>query len=300
MASKTDLATSTALETPSGKGAGDENFPVGSWLLPAELRPHVASFYAFVRAADDIADNPDLEPDDKVARLRQFRAALTGSQEDAAELPKAVALRASLAATDVTAQHALDLLAAFERDATKLRYEDWPDLLGYCALSASPVGRFLLDLHGENQDLYRHSDPLCDALQVLNHIQDCQVDYLGLDRVYLPLDSFGDAGIEVVELDRPTTSAALRSVLDRALDGVDQLLLAACDLPYVLQSRRLAAESSIILEIAKRLARELRGRDPLAERVELGRPQFLWCGIRGVARLWLPRAIRATPQVEPR
>ncbi len=300
MASKADLAVSTALETPSGKGAGDENFPVGSWLLPAELRPHVASFYAFVRAADDIADNPDLEPDDKITRLQQFATALTGSDEDAARLPKAVALRASLAATGVTAQHALDLLAAFEQDATKLRYEDWPDLLGYCALSASPVGRFLLDLHGEAKDLYRHSDPLCGALQVLNHIQDCQVDYQALDRVYLPLDGFRAAGIDVAELDRPTASPALRSVLDRALDGTDQLLQAARDLPYVLHSRRLAAESSVILAIAKQLARDLRRRDPLAERVELSRWRFLWCGVRGVVRLWLPRAIRVTPQAEPR
>lgn len=299
MASKADLAASTALETPSGKGAGDENFPVGSWLLPAALRPHVASFYAFVRAADDVADNPDLEPDDKITRLQQFASALTGSKEDAAGLPKAVALRATLAVTGVTAQHALDLLAAFEQDATKLRYEDWPDLLGYCALSASPVGRFLLDLHGEAEDLYLYSDPLCDALQVLNHVQDCQDDYRELDRVYLPLDGFGAAGIEAAELDRPATSPALRSVLDLALDGVDQLLQAARDLPYVLQSRRLAAESSVILAIAKQLARELRRRDPLAERVELSRWRFLWCGVHGVVRLCLPRTLRVAPRAEP-
>ena len=59
MANATSDGTAAALETPSGKGAGDENFPVGSWLLPAALRPHVAAFYAFVRAADDVGDNPD-------------------------------------------------------------------------------------------------------------------------------------------------------------------------------------------------------------------------------------------------
>ena len=58
---------SQTVETPSGKGAGDENFPVGSWLLPARLRPHVATYYRFARAIDDIADNPELAPDDKVA-----------------------------------------------------------------------------------------------------------------------------------------------------------------------------------------------------------------------------------------
>ena len=283
--------TAAALETPSGKGAKDENFPVGSWLLPAALRPHVAAFYAFVRAADDIADNPDLAPADKLARLGRLEAALTGPPGSSASLPKAQALRASLAATGVSPRHALDLLAAFKRDATKLRYHDFEDLLGYCALSASPVGRYLLDLHGEPSELYRFSDPLCDALQLLNHLQDCQADYRALDRVYLPLDSFAAAGIGVEALDRPAASPALRRVLDDVLDGVDGLLSTASELPRALRSRRLAAESAVILEIARRLARELRRRDALAERVELSRTQFLLCGLRGVGRTaWVRRA----------
>jgi squalene synthase HpnC len=281
------------IETPSGKGARDENFQVGSWLLPAALRPHVAAFYAFVRAADDIGDNPALAPDDKIARLDAFAHALTGPEDAAAALPKAQALRASLAATGVTPQHALDLLAAFKRDATKLRYRDWQDLLGYCALSASPVGRYLLDLHREQAELYAYSDPLCDALQVLNHLQDCQDDFRTLNRVYLPLDSFSAAGIEVGELDNASASPAVRQVLDRALDGVDQLLETARDLPRVLASRRLAAESGVIVAIARRLAVELRRRDPLAERVELSRPQFLLCGVKGLGMALGPRRPRS-------
>jgi hydroxysqualene synthase len=292
-----------ALETPSGKGAGDENFPVGSFLLPPALRPHVQAFYAFVRAADDIADNPELAPEDKIARLQQFARALTGTDQEAAALPKAVALRASLAATGVGAQHALDLLAAFTQDATKLRYRDWPDLLGYCALSARPVGRQLLDLHGEPTALYALSDPLCDALQVLNHLQDCQADYRSLDRVYLPLDRFAAAGIGVETLDQPSASPALRRVLDDTLAGVDRLLAAASDLPRALGSFRLAAESAVILRIAQRLAVELRRRDPLATRVELGRPAFLRCALQGLAGLpWtrrrrpVARAVRPLPR----
>jgi squalene synthase HpnC len=285
MASRAHHATAAALETPSGKGARNENFPVGSFLLPAALRPHVQAFYAFVRAADDIADNPELAPADKVARLRQFAQALTGTDEEAAALPKAAALRASLRATGVGPRHALDLLAAFTQDATKLRYRDFSDLLGYCALSARPVGRQLLDLHGEAKALYAFSDPLCDALQVLNHLQDCQADYRNLDRVYLPLDRFVAAGIGVEALARPRASPALRQIMDDTLAGVDQLLAAAADLPRALASRRLAAESAVILAIARRLARELRRQDPLAERVELGRPAFLWCALQGLAGL---------------
>ena len=118
-------------------------------------------------------------------------------------------MRASLAATGVSPRHALDLLAAFKRDATKSRYHDFPDLLSYCALSASPVGRYLLDLHAEASELYRFADPLCDALQLLNHLQDCQDDYRTLDRVYLPLDSFAAAGIGVETLDRGRDLARL-------------------------------------------------------------------------------------------
>jgi squalene synthase HpnC len=282
----------SALETPSGKGVGEENFPVGSLLLPAALRPHVMTFYAFVRAADDVADNPELRPDDKIARLARFAAALTGSAAEAEVLPKAAALRASLQATGVSPRHALDLLAAFAQDATRLRYRDWQDLLGYCALSARPVGRYLLDLHGEPAALYALSDPLCDALQVLNHLQDCQDDYRRLDRVYLPLDRFAAAGIGVAELDRQHASPALRRVLDDTLAGVDQLLRAAADLPRALTSRRLAAESAVILAIAQRLAVELRRRDPLAERVELGRAAVLRCSLQGLGVLLSPRRAR--------
>jgi hydroxysqualene synthase len=292
--------TTAALETPSGKWARDENFPVGSWLLPAPLRPHVAAFYAFVRTADDIADNPDLAPADKIARLTHLEAALTGPAALAAGLPKAEALRKSLAATGVSPRHAQDLLAAFKRDATQLRYRDWPDLLGYCALSASPVGRYLLDLHGEARELYRFSDPLCDALQVLNHLQDCRDDYRALDRVYLPLDSFAAAGIGVEALADRASSPALRQVLDRVLDGVDALLATAHELPRALRSRRLAAESAVILEIARRLAKELRSRDPLAERVELSRLRFLLCGLSGVGHTVAARPRRGASRAAAR
>ena len=170
------------VETPSGKGADDENFPVGSWLLPARLRPHVARFYAFARAIDDVADNGDLAPEDKVARLDRFEAAITGRETDDPALITAHRLRESLEETRITSRHCVDLIAAFKRDATKLRYDDWDDLMGYCEQSANPVGRYLLDLHGEERHGYGAADALCSALQVLNHLQDCQDDYRTLDR----------------------------------------------------------------------------------------------------------------------
>ena len=261
-----------SVETPSGRRAGDENFPVGSRLIAARLRPHVAAFYAFARAADDIADNPALAPEDKIARLDRFEAAIRGRDTDDAALEKGHRLRRSLDATGGSERHCTDLLAAFKQDATKRRYADWGELMDYCEHSANPVGRFLLDLHGEPSSCYPASDALCSALQAINHVQDVGRDYRALDRVYVPLDWLAAEGVDVTALDAPRASAAVRRVLDRCLDGVAGLLADAAPLPGSLRSMRLAMESAAILRLAHRLVGLLGRRDPVAERVVLSRP----------------------------
>lgn len=290
------MTLSAAIETPSGKGAGGENFPVGSFLLPAKLRPHVAAFYRFARAIDDIADNADLSADDKVARLSRFEAAINGTETGDPALETAHKMRASLRETGVTTKHCTDLIAAFKQDAVKLRYALWAELMGYCALSANPVGRYLLDLHGEVQKNYIFSDALCSALQVLNHLQDCQDDYRNLDRVYLPGDWMKSSGIDVRVLSREFSTPGLRRVLHLCLDEVDDLLLTARLLPEHLSSRALAMESAVILRLALRLSELLRARDPLAARVALSRFDFAGCGIRGVSSV-LYRRLR--PKAKP-
>lgn len=269
-------------ETPSGKGAGDENFPVGSWLLPPHLRPCVAAFYAFARAADDIADNPALAPDDKIGRLRAFEAALTGSPGYDKGYEKARTLRAHLDATGVRDVHARDLLAAFRQDATKSRYANWDELMGYCELSANPVGRFLLDLHGDGPGQYGPSDALCTVLQVLNHLQDCGGDYRILNRVYVPEDWMSKHGTCAEDLAEARLSPGMRRTIDRMLDGCDALMRDARRLPGVLKSRRLAAESAVIVNLARRLSARLREGDPLATRVALSRTDFLRAGVGGI------------------
>ncbi|WP_316978712.1 squalene synthase HpnC [Shumkonia mesophila] len=274
-------AFASSIETPSGKDVAYENFPVGSWLLPAALRPHIAIFYAFARAADDIADSPDLAPEDKVARLDAFEAAVCGRAGDEPHLATARRMRESLATTRVEVRHCVDLLTAFRQDATKLRYRDWDDLIGYCLLSAAPVGRYLLDLHGGSRAGYAASDALCMGLQVINHLQDCRDDYRQLDRIYLPQDWMHQAGARVEDLDATTSSPALRQVIDLTLDGTERLLATARALPAGLISRRLAMESGAILAIADRLVDKLRRGDPLGPRIELGKSRFLWCCLRG-------------------
>lgn len=276
-----------SVETPSGKGAADENFPVGSRLLPARLRPHVAAFYAYARAIDDVADNPDLAPDEKVRRLEGFARAIRGDEKDDPVYEKAHRLRQSLAQTKVSFVHCTDLVDAFKQDATKLRYSDWQDLMRYCDRSAAPVGRYLLDLHGEPAANYPPSDALCNALQVLNHLQDCKEDYLRLGRVYLPEPWLAEAGASLEDLTAPSASFALRRVIDRCLDGVEALLVTAHRLPDVLGNRFLAMESAVIVAIAEALTRKLRRRDPLAGRVVLTRVEYALCFLRGVGRaLW--------------
>ena len=274
-------APTLSAEMPSGKDAAYENFPVGSWLLPARLRPHIAAFYAFARAIDDIADSPSLPPAEKIARLEGFRRAIEGHETDNPAFSKAHAMRRSLAATGTTTRHCTDLIAAFKQDSVKPRYEDWNDLMGYCLLSASPVGRYLLDLHGGSADGYGPSDALCNALQVINHLQDCQDDYRALDRVYLPMNWMADEGVTVEDLDKPASNMGIRRVIDHTLDETETLLHEAARLPKGLASRRLAMESAAILDIAWSLADRLRREDPLARRVQLTKPEYFWCCIRG-------------------
>jgi hydroxysqualene synthase len=280
LAAETPPREGGTVETPSGKGRSGENFPVGSWLIRRDLRVHVHAFYRFARNADDIADNPALSPDDKVRRLDRMAAILDGAPGE--DSPAAAAMRQSLVETGVTAQHCHDVLRAFRLDATKLRYRDWDDLMEYCRYSASPVGRQLLDLHGESRDTWPASDALCSALQVLNHLQDCADDHRNLDRVYLPLEDLAASGCTVEMLSAPATSPGLRVVIDSLLDRTEALIATARGLSPGVKARGLRWESAVIVALAARLARRLRRGDPLATRVKLSKNDFAAAFLTGI------------------
>ena len=190
----------TATETLSGKASGDENFPVASWLLSEERRAPILAYYRFARAADDVADHPNLPPDEKLALLDRLDGALRGR---GLPDPEAEPLRIQLSVRGLSPRHALELLDAFRQDVRKTRYADWGELMDYCRLSAAPVGRFVLDVHEEDERLWPGSDALCAALQVINHLQDCAKDFAQLDRVYLPEDILRRHGASVAMLARP-------------------------------------------------------------------------------------------------
>jgi squalene synthase HpnC len=258
----------TAESLRSGKTGADENFPVASALIAAPLRPVILAFYDFVRSGDDVADNPDLAPAQKHALLDQLEDSLVGIGE--AE-PLGVRLRAKLAERGLTDRHARDLLDAFRMDVDKTRYASWDDLIDYCALSAMPVGRFMLDVHGESQELWPASDDICAALQINNHLQDCAKDFRALDRVYIPQDALAAAGARTEELGADKSSPALLACLHALARQNRELLERGAGLAGAIKNFRFGLEVAVIVGLARKIADLLVARDPLCQNVKLGK-----------------------------
>jgi squalene synthase HpnC len=256
--------------TRSGKTHETENFPVASKLVRAQHRPLIMAFYDFARSADDIADDPGFSAEEKVRRLDYMEAGLVG-EGAAADNAEAKALRAALKARGMSARHPRDLLIAFRADATKQRYADWWELMGYCAYSANPVGRFVLDVHGEDEARWPASDAICSALQIINHLQDCADDYTKLDRVYLPQDRLAAHGATTEALGAPRATPALRAALFELAERTRALLREGRTLAGDVVDRRLRLEIQVIYALAEAHIDRLLTMDPLAERAKLPR-----------------------------
>jgi hydroxysqualene synthase len=265
----------------SGKGHRDENFPVASFLIHPRHRAVILAFYRFARAADNIADNAAADPNVKLLLLDEMRRTLKGEADTAAD---AQVLREMIRTQGLDTQHGLDLLDAFSLDVTKLRYRDWDDLIDYCRLSAMPVGRFVLDVHGESRATWPASDALCAALQVINHLQDCRADFRNLNRVYITLDRFDAAGIGPESLDAPRSSPALRAIIVELAKETSTLLSQAKAFASQIRDRRLALEVAVIQRLAEDLVRRLQVRDPLADRVHHSKGEFALLAFGAAAR----------------
>src|SRR6201994_4551854 len=261
-----------ASEWRSGKGHRDENFPVASWIIHPRHRALILAFYNFVRTADDIADHATLSDSEKLALLDLLEAELLGRGDSQAE---PVALRHALAERAMSPRHALDVLIAFRMDVTKLRYETWDEVIDYCRYSAMPVGRFMLDVHGERTSTWAASDALCAALQINNHLQDCGEDFRNLNRVYLPRDALGEAGASVEQLGEARAAPALLQCLHSLAARNEALLGQGKSLAAEVRDFRLGLEISVIQPFAERIVRLLKARDPLHERVHLNPAELL-------------------------
>jgi squalene synthase HpnC len=164
-----------------------ENFPVASRLLPQRLRPHVAAVYAFARTADDFADEPGRQRDERLRLLSEWRRRLHDRNDRSSEF---LALHDTIERFQLPVQLFDDLLDAFMQDVTTTRYETWGDVLDYCRRSANPVGRLVLRLSGYHDDrLDRASDAVCSALQLTNFWQDLAIDW-SRGRLYVPAETW--------------------------------------------------------------------------------------------------------------
>jgi squalene synthase HpnC len=257
-------------QAASGKGDRDENFPVASLIAPRH-RQAVLDFYHYVRAADDVSDHPTMPAEEKLRLLDGLAAALKGEGPDA---PVAARLRATLAQRKLAPDHALDLIVAFKRDCVKNRTRDWDDLIDYCRYSAMPVGRYMLDLHGEDRATWAPSDDLCAALQIINHLQDCAKDYRELDRVYLPGDLLARHGADVKMLGAEKSAPPLRAAIVETARRTQDLLARSARLAGDTRDLRLAMNIAAIQKLAESLTRGLLARDPLCEKVHAGKARF--------------------------
>ena len=276
--------TGGVLMKQTEKTAKDENFPVGSMLMAKHLRPHVAKYYKFARKADDIADNPSLSSKEKVQQLDDFEAVLHGQKEPCSETHEASDMRRVILGTNIPVEHSSELLKAFKQDAIGITYNSWADLIAYCRYSAAPVGRFMLDLHEENNVTFFPSDNLGAVLQVLNHLQDCKEDYIELNRVYIPKDWLKKEGLTEKILKENKSNEAMQRIKHRILDAVEMQMQQASPLPSLIHNSGLRLEVSVIMALAERLIKRLRKGDVLAKKVGLTKLDWFFGTITGVIK----------------
>jgi squalene synthase HpnC len=286
----------SASELRSGKTHRDENFPVASWIIHPRHRALILAFYNFVRTADDIADHATLGERDKLTYLDLLETELLGHGDSQ---PEAVNLRRALAERAMPPRHAQDVLTAFRMDVTKLRYENWDEVIHYCRYSAMPVGRFMLDVHGEGTSTWAASDALCAGLQINNHLQDCGKDYRDLNRVYLPRDALAAAGASIEALGEARASAPLLQCLHALAARTAGLLDEGRSLSAGVRDFRLGLEISVIQAFADRIADLLKVRDPLGETVHLGPIELLRYSLGAVASEMIGRGVGRRPVSKP-
>jgi phytoene/squalene synthetase len=163
-----------------------------------------------------------------------------------------------------------------------------------------PVGRFVLDVHGESRATWPASDAICAVLQIINHLQDCAKDYRSLNRVYIPLDAMAAAGTNAQALGAPKASPELRECLHGLAQRTEKLLRDGDPLPDLVKDTRAALWVSVVQELAQRLVRVLQRRDPLSERVHFTKPGFAAVGLvgmlKGISRRASRRILAASPK----
>lgn len=261
-----------------------ENFPVASLLVPARLRKPIEVIYRFARSADDIADEGDATPEERLAGLAAYQAELDRiTAGTAPQTPLFAALAEVIAAHALPIQLFRDLLDAFAQDVVKKRYADYPELLDYCRRSANPVGRLVLHLLGRTEDeQLLQSDCICTALQLINFWQDVAIDWQK-DRVYIPQTDLPQFHVTEDDIAAGRSSADWTALMDFEIDRATALMQRGAPLVHALPGRmgweiRLTVQGG--LRILERI-RQVRG-DVFRHRPKLGLTDWLVLGARSL------------------
>jgi squalene synthase HpnC len=290
----------------------DENFPVASWLCPAHLRPVIAAIYHFARTADDLADEGDAPPAQRLRNLAAYRQWLhwatapgdpppPAGESDPTHAPWSPlfqTLRHHIRQWALPPQHLHALLDAFEQDvhrtAQQQPYGSVNELLAYCEKSANPVGRLLLHLYGVNDPIHlAQSDAICSALQLINFWQDIGVDW-PRQRHYLPTDVLQRHGLTLADFapasNRPECRAAVAELVQDAVARMHSGAPLATHLPG-----RVGWELRLVVQGGLRIAEHIVQLDhqtwrhrPTLHKADL--PRLVW------RALWMPRAPATAPQ----
>ncbi|MEC8265222.1 MAG: squalene/phytoene synthase family protein [Pseudomonadota bacterium] len=267
----------------SGKSYSDENFPVASFLMTKKIRSIVRVFYFFARMADDIADHQNLSTNKKKEILLFFDHSIAKNKKTNNQIINNMISKFK----DLPSgkKYSRNLLKAFMMDASNKKYRKWEDLLYYCRFSANPVGRFVIDAVNEKKNIkaiYEASDNLCTALQIINHMQDCQKDFRQLNRVYIPESLLKKYSLNKKILDKNQSSKNFVKLKIEIIDNILSSLKKTKKGLSQISSWRLRKETFIILNIAKRLCNLLKRNDPLKENIKLSRIDFIFCFFKGI------------------
>jgi squalene synthase HpnC len=269
-----------------------ENFHVASWFLPARLRPHFYSIYAYCRISDDLGDEVG-NREQSLALLDLWGRELDACYRGEARHPVFIALAETIRACDIPQKPFADLLVAFRQDQTVLRYATMDDVLEYCRYSANPVGRLVLYACGyRDPEMFRLSDFTCTALQLANFWQDLSADYVR-GRIYLPLDEMRRNGVDEATIARRDPTPAFRGLLRHEVNYARRMF--AQGLPLIgLVDRELALDLDLFsrggLEILHAIER--REYDVLTARPVISKTRKLGLVVRALYGKLMPRVSR--------
>jgi squalene synthase HpnC len=259
-----------------------ENFPVASILLPRRLVPAVEAIYAFARSADDLADEGDASPEQRLAALDAYEAALDGIAAGAPPRhPMFQRLAGVVREYGLSLQPMRDLLSAFRQDVVTSRYPDHAALLDYCRRSANPVGRLMLALYGVGNEVsLRQSDAVCTALQLINFWQDVAID-IEKGRIYLPQDDLRRFGVTEDDIRHGRAGPAWRALMGFEVAKARALMLEGAPLATRLPGR-VGWELRLVVQGGLRILEKIEWADydVFRHRPKLGRSDWLVLGWR--------------------